>query len=252
MDKNISKTILWYIPIMAIVFVLVYTSSFFIELADNAYFDIFRSVTVPYSIYVIYLICKKATLETRQQRGSSNNSKSKIIINTKTNSNSAFRKIKNCFNTDESVMFNILEIFMLLTIINNLMMVFGIDPNPKIGKFAYIHLTIRFSIISLIMIAIRGKKVIKDYKNFNHSIKKLSNYSNLKSSIFENFRINKYRCTYVLFTTITIGICIFTIFFVPTPTGGVKFYFNLLIMFCVIVIFTIVTSMIFKAKYNKK
>lgn len=34
---------------------------------------------------------------------------------------------------------------MLLTVINSLMMVLGIDPSPKDGKVAYIHLTIIFS-----------------------------------------------------------------------------------------------------------
>lgn len=248
MKRYIIKSILWYIPIMCFILTLVYISGFFIELADSAYFDIFRSVTIPYIVYIIYLVY----LKHYRNRTCKNNPicyKNLKITKLQTSTNKNASKIKKIniigwIKKDQNVLFDICEVFMLVTVVNSFMMVLTIDI-PKIGKFSYIHLLMRLSIISVIMIVFRGSKFSQDIKNIITTIKEISSSrNNIKKSIEKNIIKYKYRTIYLLFSTITITTCVTSVLFLPNPSGGIGLYFNLLIMFGIVSILILLISII--------
>lgn len=234
MKKFIFKVILIYILILSFSLMLVYFSGFFIVLASSAYFDIFKSITIPYILYIIYLIYAKHCRYNIRK-----NTHKKIKTQTSIDKNDTPIKSKSLLSRiikDQHVLFDICEVFMLITVINSFMMVMSIDT-PKIGEFAYIHLLMRLTIISTVMSILKGKRVLQDFKSIALALKKSNGLSakDVTQSISNNVLQNKYRTVYVLFTTLTIIICILSILFLPNPLGGVRLYLNLLIMFGVII-----------------
>lgn len=234
MKKFIFKIILIYILILSFSLMLVYFSGFFIILADSAYWDIFKSITIPYLLYIIYLIYSK-----HYRYNTHKNTYSKIKTPRSIDKNDTPIKSKTALNwiiKDQNVLFDICEVFMLITVINSFMMVISIDT-PKIGEFAYIHLLMRLTIISTVMSILKGKRVLQDFKSIALALQKSNRLSakDVTQCISNNVLQNKYRTLYVLFTTITIIICIISILFIPNPLGGVRLYLNLLIMFGVII-----------------
>lgn len=257
--KKVFTVLLWYISVMAFAFLLVYFLGYFMQLHENAYRDIFRCVTVPYVIHLIYLLWKDnlPILHRKKRDANSDDTGKSDIVPIKKAPSLSYKpvvlwgKLKAWFLEEQNVVYDILEVFMLLTVINSLLMVFGIDPSPKIGKFAYIHLMIRLAIISSIMIAIRGKETISDVKNLIYFFQKSHNDSVFKHCILANRKISIYRGTYVIYTLLTILICIFTIIFSSNPIGGIPFYFYLTCQFVAIVLVVGIISVALGARIKK-
>ncbi|MCG8500424.1 MAG: hypothetical protein MJB12_08460 [Firmicutes bacterium] len=151
----------------------------------------------------------------------------------------AVDKIKKVFHwiiEDDNSLIVICEAFTIVTVINSYMMVSGTD-NPKIGRFAYIHLLIRLAIVSVCV-------VIWDYESVFQAIKKtLTTLKNIKcisksgiKKIYQNVLAHKFASICIVYTLSIVMICLVMIFSsgIYVPKGGEGLYFNLLLLFAFI------------------
>ncbi|SKC82141.1 hypothetical protein [Maledivibacter halophilus] len=135
---------------------------------------------------------------------------------------------------EDTLIETICEAFTIITVINSYMMISGLDK-PKIGRFTYIHLLIRLTIISTVC-------VIWDYEDAFQSIKKyITKMKNIKGiakinikKIYKNVLENKYNSICVIYTFIIVSICLVMALGPYVPKGGVKLYFNLILLFAFI------------------
>jgi len=144
-------------------------------------------------------------------------------------------KVLRWFNDDEYMLTQICELFTLVTVINSYMIVY-INDEPKIGKFAYIHLLMRLLILSVIIMIWEEKLIFSEIKSIILSTKNISALSQKEIRTMAYKKIVNYKITTisVLFTSITISICVGRIVGANEPRGGTIFYFNLLLIFGII------------------
>lgn len=186
MIRTILKTTGILIIICSIACLFLFILGHFIPLHPHAYRDLIRSIVMVFAIICLFISIYKAIP-----------------------SNKISRKISAWYK-DLSPPQAIAESFTIITAINSLMMIIGYDI-PKQEVFAYIHMMIRFFIISIIIIIIMWKDTLRYIKN-------PINFKNLPHQLLSS--ISK------LFTFITISYCIFMIIFqsIIEPAGGILFY----------------------------
>jgi len=144
----------------------------------------------------------------------------------------------------QSTLFDHIAIwFTMITVINSMMMLTGIDA-PKQGTFAYVHLLIRLGIVTLAVCLYRAKNIYKKLKEI-----KTWKLSISIKSIIENSIQHPFMASFKLFTVFTIVYCLIHIVFesVINPQGGAPLYILLLIIFSVLILLSIIQS-IFKRK----
>ena len=162
-----------------------------------------------------------------------------LILLKKTTRLDAFKLPQKLFlwHQNSGVIVHIAILFTAITVINNIMMVTGIDT-PKQGTFAYTHLLMRTLIVTLAVFIWMFKDVIKAFKVFFKWLKSDAKTSHLKNRLSVFF--NTYGIvtkSAVVFTIITVFGCmtmvILSLFI--NPQGGVNLYISLLILYLVIV-----------------
>ena len=126
---------------------------------------------------------------------------------------------------DETPIQAICSTFTIITVINSLMMITGLDV-PKQGLFAYIHMLSRLLIISLIIVLTMWKDVWVSMINTGVRAFFIGLYRKIKNGALP-----------VLFTFLTAVYCLFMIIFTSflPPSGGINYYRSLLILFLCLV-----------------
>lgn len=131
---------------------------------------------------------------------------------------------------------NIVIVFTLITVINSIMMVTGIDT-PKTGTFTYIHLLVRFTIITLIVCVWMIKDVITTFKSWRHPDASTPPVSSLKQWVVK-CKGSVFLSSAALYTGITTFMCLVMIVLSPVlnPQGGVNVYEALIGLYGVLVV----------------
>ncbi|TVP92058.1 hypothetical protein [Alkalibacterium sp.] len=196
-----------------------------VTLHPNAYRDIIRSIVM---VYIFFFVASVTGA---------------FLFNFLTVGNDRKRKkynVKEYFN--RVTPYETIGIsFTLVTIVNSIMMLTGLDE-PKEGVFAYVHLMTRLGIITLIVILISLKEIKEGLEKF--SLKSVSPINVLCAP-----RKNAFIGVSKAFTTVSFLYCVtFIVFQVILPaSGGRSFYISLLIIWALILI-TRVTSTMVKGK----
>lgn len=228
MKKRLIAGVLKHLRVLLIIcgvtLLLLYIMGNFITLHPDAYRDMIRSILLVYGFYIIFysltLILKKNLHIEKFQKRFSN-----------------WRK-------NETPLEAIFKAFTVVTALNSLMMITGFDI-PKLGVFAYIHMMIRFLIITLIVIIWMWKDVLMWVKNIKigNNIRNL--YEKSRNSIFLGISS--------LFSIITVFYCLFMISSnkLINPQGGMFFYQSLLWILFIVTIFILVLNYIKVRSRNK-
>lgn len=221
MEKRLIAVVLKHIRVLLIIcsltLLLLYIMGNFITLHPDAYKDMIRSILLVYGVYVIFhsfffILKKKLHIEKFQKR--------------------FFNWRKN-----ETPLEAIFKAFTVVTALNSLMMITGFDI-PKLGVFAYIHMMVRFLIITLIVIIWMWQDVLMWLKNIKIGNNIRSLYEKSRNSIFLGIS--------ALFSIITVFYCLFMIIsnILFDPQGGIFFYQSLLGILFIVTIFVLVLNYI--------
>lgn len=138
------------------------------------------------------------------------------------------KKLYSWFIEDDHILIGICEAFTIVTVINSYMMVSGMD-NPKIGRFAYIHLLIRLTIVSVFFIIWDYEAAFQAIKKTTTIIKGISK-TNIKE-IYKNVLAHKFASICIVYTLLIVIICLVMILGIFVPKGGQGLYLNLLLLF---------------------
>ncbi|WP_209661436.1 hypothetical protein [Acetoanaerobium pronyense] len=220
--KLVIKHFFIMMGVCLIVSLVLYISSLnqSIKLHQNAYRDITRSIIIMYILFFVGSIITKYLLNRY------------IIGESKQDEKFNIKEYFDRVTPYETIGIS----FTLLTIINSIMMVTGVDT-PKEGVFAYVHLMMRLSIITLIVVLISFRDIKTSLNEFKMENISLSNilYAPRKDSIIS---ISK------AYTNISILYCLTMISLQRkfTSLGGINFYLSLLVLWLIISILRIITS----------
>ena len=146
---------------------------------------------------------------------------------------------------DQDILIEISEAFTVITVINSYLMVYG-NHEPKIGRFAYIHLLIRLAIISVVCAIWEGESIFQAIKRRIIKLKNLDGI-NIKE-IYKYVLNNKFASICSIYTVLTIIICLVMIVGVNAPRGGAELYFNLMLLFAFISISIFILYLLEKIK----
>lgn len=191
-----------------------------VTLHPNAYRDIIRSIIFVYIFFFSVSVVGKGLL-------------SRVMANRKTNWNAA--KIKE-YSSRVTLYETIGITFTLVTVINSIMMLTGLDE-PKQGVFAYVHLITRLGIITLIVTFISFKEIKDKMKIFK--LQKLS-LTDILYAPQKNALVSVSKA----FTNVSIIYCLTLIVFQNSlpASGGSSFYLSLLIICGVILMIRLMST----------
>ena len=144
--NKIIKNIITMTVICGVAVMVLYVVGRFIDLHPDAYQDLIKSILLGYGIYLgVYGLYKGVY----QKLFPGKNVKLTV------------KRMK------ETPLESICVTFMVITLLNSIMMLTGMDI-PKEGVFAYIHMMTRLLIITGIITIFMWKEVIKAIKNYKH------------------------------------------------------------------------------------
>ncbi|MDZ7834396.1 MAG: hypothetical protein U5K84_02750 [Alkalibacterium sp.] len=211
--KHVASKILKHIVIILIILVVAWLFLFimgnFVALHPNAYRDLIRSILVPYGIGILCYNLYAFIYKKKSLRGSS-------------------RKLSLWWE-NITALESICLMFTLITVINSLMMITGIDT-PKQGVFAYVHMMTRLGIVSFIVVLLMWKDIVQSVRQFSFRFNIRKFFQDAHKRIMISVSI--------VFTALTTVFCVAMIAFQETldPVGGVFFYQLLLGMLSIITI----------------
>ncbi len=213
MEKSIVPKIKKNAVVLAMICTLavgfLYVVGQFTELHPDAYRDLIRSIVFGYGIYLAVYgayhgIYKKIPAVQDKGVQSVNGQKDKSV--------KAYK---------ETPLEAICVTFMVITALNSIMMLTGLDT-PKEGIFAYIHMMTRIFIISMVIGIWMFREVLEGLKNCR--------FKNILKNFYQDTRHHFIRSIAKTFTFITAAYCILVIAFqsILHPPGGTVFYQSLL------------------------
>ena len=193
-----------------------------VKVHPNAYRDMIRNVVV---IYVLFFCVLKSTEYLLNRY---------IVGNSDENEKFSLREYFERITPYETIAIT----FTLLTIVNSIMMLTGVDT-PKEGVSAYIHLITRLGIITLVVITIFYKEIKERLKCFDH--KEL----NLFDVMFGHKK-DAFISVSKTFTNTIVLYCIMMITFQWSFDflGGRNFYVSLLVVLGIITLIRVTSSLI--------
>ncbi len=225
------KTILKHLIIFSLLsigmLIIVFVMGLFSTLHPDAYIDGFMSIVYVYIIvlivhFLVYLI--------------------KITTNFDT---FTLPKTVYVWYKNIGILVNIAIIFTVITVVNSVMMITGIDT-PKTGSFAYLHLLVRTLIIVLAVVISMYKAVLDSFKSLRaYRLETKERKQQLKKEKIQSIRssfINKpLEVSASLFTLITVVGCFIMIIFAPllNPQGGNNLYLALIILYSILLFTTL-------------
>ncbi len=205
--SEIKKNAVILTGICALAVGFLYIIGQFTELHPDAYRDLIRSILFGYGIYLLIYgfyhgVIKRKTPGKAPVKSAAENKK-------------------------ETPLESICVVFLVITTLNSIMMLTGLDT-PKEGTFAYIHMMTRLFIITGIIAIFMWKQVISEVRSFRFSYSLRGFYLEAHKNIFKSVA--------KVFTLITAVYCISMIAFqsILSPSGGVFFYQSLLVILIVI------------------
>ncbi len=236
MKKNILKIIIKNGVVLTgtcgLAVIFLYILGHFISLHPDAYRDLIRSILMGYGIYITgYGLYRVVFTKFITSKRNSSKTFTEADAAATDLSNKEVSKTKNLQRSNKKTMVRMKETpleaicvtFMVITFLNSVMMLTGIDT-PKEGIFAYIHMMTRLLIITGIITVFMWKDVLERVKKFNCQ------------NIFKNISLEAprsiFRSTAKLFALITAVYCVIMIAFqsIINPSGGAFFYQSLLVI----------------------
>ena len=221
MKEKLLKHLLILIVVCLLALLGTFIMSLFTTPHPDAYKDIVRSIVMVYAICFLIETIYSSIIK-------------RIVPKRISNSLNEFAKEGDVFAT-------VSIIFLLLTVINSLMMLTGIDV-PKDGVFAYVHMMTRLLIISLITSLIMWRSFLNAIKTFN--------INKIFKQFHENIHCKPISYIAKIFTIFTVAYCVFMISFqtVINPQGGSVFYIVLLLSVPIISIYVLMIKKLRKIK----
>lgn len=145
----------------------------------------------------------------------------------------AFLKAVHRWFDDSSIVEEIAQIFLIITVINSLMMVVGWDE-PKEGSFAYVHLLGRLAIITIIVMIWEYEDILAFLKAWFHRGRR---EKGIEVWLYR-MRLDSVSLVSVLFTVLVIILSIGSLLFqgLLEIEGGVRLYRNLLVLFVALMV----------------
>ncbi|RMA42953.1 hypothetical protein [Rhodophyticola porphyridii] len=145
----------------------------------------------------------------------------------------------------QGVLGEICTAFAIVTVINSVMMIVGLDT-PKQGQFAYVHLLIRLAIISLIFALWDWESTISDLRRYAADLRqpRCPSFQRVCRFILSD----TFDASCMIFTPVVILICVITILGVSEPTGGPGFYLALVLLYGLIWILIVALMLVDKAR----
>ncbi len=202
----------------------------FVTLHPDAYQDILISVMVVYLIVLLVMLVGRFL--SRYQH---------VSLLT------PLSRIKSWYK-NSGVLINIAIGFTVITVINSIMMLTGLDT-PKTGSFAYLHLLTRLFILVVVVVLVMYKDVLAWFKSMRFDHMKPSN-------IVEAIKGRVWVPSFMLFTVFTTMICLLMLIAstVITVESGALLYWLLLVMYGVLLLglylFKIWTQRKIRKAYN--
>ena len=145
------------------------------------------------------------------------------------------------WDKQSSVFTHIAVLFTLITFINSVMMLTGIDT-PKSGTFAYTHLLTRLLIVTIAGLLWQHQKVLHFFQK--SSQRNAVSFKHTLTDRFATFSRSPFNASASLFTTITVTGCVVMVGlsrFIQ-PQGGTRLYASLLVLYGVSLLLCVLLS----------
>jgi len=216
-NAKIHGTIFIGLILFALLFVFILGQ--FNTLHPDAYKDIVMSIVYVYVIIIIILIPLTIV---------------KAKVDPETLNNFVLFK----WHSESGLVSNIAFMFVLITIVNSIMMLTGIDA-PKEGAFSYTHLLTRLGIVTVASVLWMIKNYIEYKKGLRHFNPFRLSLNALKHKLYHYPVI----FSMILFTVITTIGCLVMLLFSQffTVSGGANLYLSLIIMYGVLLVASLIT-----------
>ena len=226
--RGIVKHLIVFVALLALVAVIVFVTGLFVDLHPDAYRDGMLSIVYVYPLVLVAI--GLFALVKRLSRGDRATSLDGLV-----------RWYQEC-----GVFTGIAIVFTLITVINNVMMLTGIDA-PKEGLFAYQHMLVRIAIvtgavtIAMVREAVRVLRRLVVFFTSDPSIRR-SMLDDLASRTVEVVTRRPFEASVTIFTVLTFLICVAAIIASTwrEVAGGAPFYIALLILYGVLLVVFVV------------
>lgn len=218
--KNLKIHSVIFIALILFMVSFIFVSSLFNSIHPDAYRDGVMSIVYVYAVIIIILI----PIEIVRAKADSEKLASSPFIK---------------WHFQNGLISHIALMFTLITVINSIMMVTGIDI-PKIGLFAYTHLLIRLGIVSVAGILWMLSSLILSRKEENPKTSWKPTLNNLSQKFISHpivYSFNSFTLTVLIFILFVHFLSLFT-----TITGGFYLYISLIIYYLICLIFHIAYS----------
>ncbi len=222
--RGITKHFIVFLALLLLVTIIVFVMGLFVELHPDAYRDGLLSIVY---VYPFVLVASGLfALIRRLRRGE----RSPIL-------DGVIRWYKEC-----GLFTGIAVVFTLITVINNIMMLTGIDA-PKQGLFAYQHMLVRIAIVTGAVTIAMAREFVRALRRFlafftSDPPTRRSMLSDLASRNVEVLTRRPFEASVKSFTALTLLICVGAIIASSwrEVAGGAPFYIALLILYGVLLV----------------
>ncbi len=151
---------------------------------------------------------------------------------------------------DQGTLVEVCDAFTLVTVVNSVMMITGHDT-PKVGHWAYGHLLLRLGIVLLIFTIWDARGVRDDLARYASVLRRRSASIEHVQRVPTSIVGSPFNAICVIFTAVTVFICVSTILVVPQPIDGAEFYAALLTVFGAICVFVIALVSVDKTRSRR-
>ena len=225
--RFIVRHLIVFVALLVLVTVIVFGMSLFVEMHPDAYRDGLLSIVYVYP-FVLVAGGFFALIRRVSRKGRS------------VSADSLMRWYREC-----GLFTGIAVVFTLITVINSIMMLTGVDV-PKQGLFAYQHMLVRMVIVTGAIMVATGRETWRAVRKLftffgSDSLARRSMLSEFASRIAEAATRRPFQASVNSFTALTFLICVAAIVvsFWSEVAGGSAFYTALLILYgALLVVFT--------------
>ncbi|NEZ64758.1 hypothetical protein D0962_18525 [Leptolyngbyaceae cyanobacterium CCMR0082] len=140
------------------------------------------------------------------------------------------------FFSEKNAVAGVSDAFLIVTVINSVMMVTGLDT-PKEGRFAYVHLLLRLGILTGIWFVFYFSYTITSTKEF---------FRDLQAGIGRYIRHNVYDAIAITYTSLVVLLCVAGSTGLFPLHGGRVLYQGLLLLFPAVCMGILVTKVLGK------
>ena len=222
--KGIVKHLIVFVALLLLVTIIVFVSGQFVELHPDAYRDGMLSIVYVYP-FVLVAIGLFALVKRQHRRGRAPSLDGLV------------RWYREC-----GVFTGIAIVFTLITLVNTVMMLTGIDA-PKEGLFAYQHMLVRIAIVTGAVVIAMARESLKGVRRFfafltSDPATRRSILVGLATRTVDVMTRRPFDASVKSFTALTFLICVAAVIVSPwrETAGGAPFYIALLILYGVLLV----------------